>query len=74
MSTADLIYKKAKTLPGKLQSEALGFVEYLSRRSEARTEADEWQELSRETQTLTSAQKISEADIAAEISEYRSGR
>ncbi len=71
MSTAELIYEKAKSLPGKLQSEALEFVEYLSRRSAAAAEVAEWQRLFRRTQTLAAAQSITDDDIAAEISAYR---
>jgi hypothetical protein len=74
MSTVDLIYEKAKTLPGKLQSEALGFVEYLGRRRAAKTEAADWQRLARETQSLPAAQNISDEDIAAEIAAYRAAK
>jgi hypothetical protein len=74
VSTVDLIYEKAKSLPGKLQSEALGFVEYLARRRAAQTEAAEWQRLLRDTQTLSAAQRITDDDIAAEIAAYRSGQ
>ena len=74
MSTADLIYEKAKSLPGKLQSEALGFVEYLGRRRAAQSESAEWQRLSRDTQSLPTAQRISDADIAAEIAAYRASQ
>jgi len=72
MSTVELIYEKAKSLPGGLQSEALGFVEYLSRRSAANVEAAEWLQLFRDTQTLRAAPSISDDDIAAEIAAYRS--
>ena len=71
MSTVELIYEKAKSLPGGLQSEALSFVEYLSRRLAAKTEASEWQRLFCETQRLHSAQSISDDDIAAEIAASR---
>jgi hypothetical protein len=74
VSTADLIYEKAKMLPGKLQSEALGFVEYLGRRGAAKAEAAEWQRLSRDTQALPAVQKISDNDITAEIAAYRAGQ
>ncbi|MGD0251798.1 MAG: hypothetical protein ABSC01_03775 [Verrucomicrobiota bacterium] len=74
MNTVDLIYEKAKSLPGKLQSEALGFVEYLGRRRAAKTEAAEWQRLLRDSQTLSAAQRITDDDIAAEIATYRSGQ
>jgi hypothetical protein len=74
MSVADLIYEKAKVLPGKLQSEALGFLEYLGRRRDAKNEAAEWQRLARDTQSLAAAQRISDDDIAAEVAAYRSGK
>ena len=74
MSTADLIYKKAKMLPGNLQSEALDFVEYLERRRTAPDQASKWQHLSQETQSLSSSQRITEDDIAAEIAAYRAGQ
>jgi hypothetical protein len=74
VSTVDLIYEKAKTLPGKLQSEALGFVEYLGRRRAAQAEAGEWQRLSRATQAMPAAQSIADTEIAAEIAAYRAGK
>jgi hypothetical protein len=74
MSTVDLIYEKAKSLPGKLQSEALGFVEYLGRRRAAKAETAEWQRLLRNTQTLSAAQRVTDDDIAAEIAAYRSSQ
>jgi hypothetical protein len=74
VSTVDLIYEKAKTLSGKMQSEALGFVEYLSRRRAAQAEAGEWQRLSRATQATPAAQRITDADITAEIAAYRAGK
>jgi hypothetical protein len=74
MSTVDLIYEKAKTLPGKLQSEALGFVEYLGRRRAAKAAAADWQRLARETQSLPAVQHLSDADIAAEIAAYRAAK
>jgi hypothetical protein len=74
MSTAEKIYEKAKALPGKLQSEALSFVEYLSRRRAASAEVGEWQRLLRETQNLSDARRITDDDIVAEIAAYRAGR
>ena len=74
MSTVDLICEKAKALPDSLQSEALSFVEYLSRRGAAPSESAEWQHLSRQTQALPSVERITDADIAAEIAAYRAGR
>lgn len=72
MSTVELIYEKAKSLPGGLQSKALGFLEYLGRRSAANVEAAEWQRLFRDTQALQAGPSISDEDIAAEIAAYRS--
>jgi hypothetical protein len=74
MSTVDLIYEKAKTLPGKLQAEALDFLEYLGRRRAAKTEAAEWQRLARDTQSLPAVLRITDDDIAAEIAAYRAGQ
>ena len=74
MSTAELIYEKAKSLPRDLQAEALGFVEYLSRRRAANTEVAEWQRLLRDTQGLAAAQRITEAEILAEIAACRAGK
>ena len=74
MSTVDLICEKAKALPGELQSEALSFVEYLSRRRAAEDEAREWQGLLRETQLLPSSRQVTDSEIAAEIAAYRANR
>lgn len=46
MSTADLIFQKAKVLPDPLQTEALHFVDYLLTRQEAKTEAAVWAKFS----------------------------
>ena len=46
MSTADLIFKKAKALPSPLQTEALHFVDYLLTRQEAKSEAAAWAKFS----------------------------
>ena len=74
MSTAELIYEKAKSLPGKLQSEALDFLEYLARRRAASSESVHWESLLHESQSLPSAQRVTDAEIAAEIAAYRAGR
>lgn len=74
MSTADLIYEKAKALSGKLQSEALDFVEYLGRRRAAKAEVAKWQQLARDTQSLPAMQRISDDDISAEIAAYRADK
>ena len=46
MSTADLIYEKAKALPEPLQTEALHFVDYLLTREAPKTEAADWAKFS----------------------------
>jgi len=71
VSVAEMIFEKAKSLPGKLQAEALGFVDYLSRRGEAAKEAAAWKQLGTETRALPQVKTISEEDIAAEIADYR---
>jgi hypothetical protein len=42
MSTAELIFKKAKALPGALQTEALHYVDFLLSRQEAKSEDGDW--------------------------------
>jgi hypothetical protein len=42
MSTAELIYEKAKSLPPPLQSEALHYLDFLQSRRAAEAEAAEW--------------------------------
>ncbi len=74
MSTVDLICEKAKALPDSLQSEALSFVEYLSRRGTAPGEAAEWQRLPHQTQSLPVVERITDADIAGKIAAYRAGK
>jgi len=74
LSTADLIYEKAKTLPERLQSEALSFVEYLERRRAPQAEVAQWQRLLRETQNLSAVRQVTDEDIASEIAAYRDGR
>jgi hypothetical protein len=74
VSTAEKIFEKTKVLPDRLQSEALSFVEYLGRRRAAGAEAGQWQHLLRETQNLSTVQRVTEDDIAAEIAAYRNGK
>lgn len=74
MSTVEIICEKAKALPDNLQAEALGFVEYLSRRGDSAAEAARWRDLLRETQALPGIGEISDDDIAAEINAHRTGR
>ena len=42
MSTAELIYEKAKALPGTLQTEALDYVDFLLARQEVKSEEGDW--------------------------------
>jgi len=72
MNVAELIYEKAKSLPDDLQSEALGFMEYLSRRPKAGVEAAEWERVFRQIQELSQAKGVSDEEIAAEVAAYRS--
>jgi len=46
MSTAELIYEKAKALPDRLQTEALHYVDFLLLRLDAKAEDAEWAEFS----------------------------
>ena len=74
MSTAELIYEKARSLPATLQSEALQFVAYLASRLDAASEAVKWQQLMRETQAFVAALGITDGDIADEVAAVRAGR
>jgi hypothetical protein len=74
MSTAELIYEKAQSLPATLQSEALQFVAYLASRLDAASEAVKWQQLMRETQAFVAARGITDGDIADEVAAVRGGR
>jgi hypothetical protein len=47
MSTAELIYQKAKDLPEALQAEALHYLDSLLSRGEAGKDAAEWAAFSR---------------------------
>lgn len=42
MSTAELIFEKAKALPDALQTEALHYLDFLLSRRQAKDEAAEW--------------------------------
>ena len=46
MSTAELIYDRAKSLPEELQREALHYLDYLRQRREAENEDRVWATLS----------------------------
>lgn len=71
MSVAEMIFEKAKALPNKLQAEALGFVDYLTRKGDASNEAAAWKKLGAETRALPQVKTISEEEIAAEITAVR---
>ncbi len=74
MSTAELIYEKARSLPATLQSEALQFVAYLASRLDAASEAAKWKRLMGETQAFVAARGITDGDIADEVAAVRAGR
>jgi hypothetical protein len=46
VSTAELIYEKAKALPDRLQAEALHYVDFLLAHQDARAEEVEWSKFS----------------------------
>lgn len=46
MSTAELIYEKAKALPDRLQTEALHYVDFLLFRLDAKSEDSQWAQIS----------------------------
>lgn len=46
MSTADLIFQKAKALPSPLQTEALHFVDYLLTQEAMKLESADWAKFS----------------------------
>ena len=46
MSTAELIYDRAKTLPEELRQEALHYLDYLRQRRQAETEERDWAAMS----------------------------
>lgn len=66
MSTAELIYQKAKILPSPLQAEALHFVDYLLTCQEAKTEAAAWGKFStgQLTKQYSTADSIYDQDQA----------
>ena len=72
MSTAELIFEKARCLPNDQQNEALRFVDFLLARRSAETEAAEWRKLLRETQSAPGISALTDEDIAREISAVRS--
>ena len=74
MSTAELIYEKARSLPATLQSEALQFVAYLASRLDAASEAVKWRQLMQQTQAFVAARGITDRDIADEVAAVRAGR
>ena len=71
MSTAELIFEKARSLPTDKQNEALRFVDFLLARRSAKAEAAEWRKLLRETQSAPGVANITDDDIAREVSAVR---
>ncbi len=71
MSTAELIFEKARSLPSDKQNEALRFVDFLLARRSAEAEAAEWRKLLRETQSAPGVSAITDDDIACEVAAVR---
>lgn len=74
MSTAELIFERARALPSERQAEALRFVDFLLARRNAEAEAAEWRKLLRQTQDLPVARGLTDEDIAAEVAAVRAHR
>ena len=74
MSTAELIFERARSLPSDKQGEALRFVDFLIARRTAEAEAAEWRKLLLQTQDLPSARALTDDDIAAEVAAVRTAR
>ena len=74
MSTAELIFEKARSLPSDKQSEALRFLDFLLARCSAEAEAVEWRKLLRQTQNTPGVSAITDEDIAREVSAARAPR
>ncbi len=74
MSTAELIFEKARSLPNDRQDEALRFVDFLLARLSAEAEAAEWRKLLRETQNAPGVSAITDDDIAHEVAAVRTLR
>ena len=67
MSTAELIFEKARSLPIDKQSEALRFMDFLLARCSPEAEAAEWRKLLRETQNAPGVSALTDEDIAGEV-------
>ena len=74
MSTAELIFERARSLPTNQQKEALQFVDFLLARRSTEAEAAEWRKLLRETQNAPGVSAITDEDIAREIAAVRTRR
>jgi hypothetical protein len=66
VSTAELIFEKARSLPSDKQDEALRFVDFLLARHSAEAEAAAWRKLLCETQSSPGVSAITDDDIARE--------
>lgn len=71
MSTAELIFERARSLSSDKQNEALRFVDFLLTRRSAEAEAAEWRRLLRETQSAPGVARLTDDDIAREVAAVR---
>ena len=74
MSTAELIFERARALPSDKQAEALRFVDFLIAHRSPEAEAAEWRKLLRHTQDLPSVRALTDDDIGAEVAVVRASR
>ena len=74
MSTAELIFERARALPSDKQAEALRFVDFLLAHRTPEAEAAEWRKLLQQTQALPVARTLTDDDIAAEVAAVRASR
>lgn len=74
MSTAELIFERARALPSEQQVEALRFVDFLLARRTAESEAMEWRKLLRQTQASPAVSGLTDEEIAAEVAAVRARR
>ncbi len=71
LSTAELIFERARSLSSDKQNEALRFVDFLLARRSAEAEAAEWRRLLRETQSAPGVARLTDDDIAREVAAVR---
>ena len=68
LSTAELIFERARSLSSDKQNEALRFVDFLLARRSAEAEAAEWRRL---TQSAPGVARLTDDDIAREVAAVR---